>query len=358
MNKLPTDLIKNSQYYDWFAALLLCESCHLDKKRIGDLTKPSEEYIRLGQKPTLLFPAQAIHGLNIKSNPPWLMQYFFGVFGSNGALPLHLTEYAIEQEKYHKDVVFSHFINIFHHRALSLFYRGWRLAQPTADFFPLESLSFAKKIESLVGVADASNENKSIWITYKKLYFYTSIKKKPSAIFKSSEHISLIQQQQRSFEERLNIIYKSYVFYLAKSSRSLESLQLLLAAFINVPIKIMPNTIDYLNKQSGYYSILGENESNLGENLQLGAKVLSAQSNIVVIVGPINMNSYKDFLLKNNQKMFIDFIRKVIGFSFNITLEFMVKKKLPITFKEKIILGHNCWLGHKAEASKGAILKF
>lgn len=334
MNKLPTDLIKNSQYYDWFAALLLCESRHLDKKRIGDLTKPSEEYIRLGQKPTLLFPAQAIYGLNTKSNPPWLMQYFFGVFGSNGALPLHLTEYAIEQEKYHKDVVFSHFINIFHHRALSLFYRSWRLAQPTADFFPLESLSFAKKIESLVGVAELNNGGTQL------------------------DEINTLVQDKKIFEERLNSICKSYIFHLAKSSRNIETLQLLLASFIDAPINIKQNTIDYLYKQSSYYSILGKNESNLGENLQLGAKVLSAQSNMVVVVGPIDINKYKDFLLKHNQYMLIDFIRKIIGLSFNITVEFIVERNYSITFREKMILGANYWLGHKKKLSKGAILKF
>lgn len=341
MTTLPLNLINNSQYYDWFAALLLCESSYLDKKRIGDIAKPNEEYIRLGQKPTLIFPAQAIYGLNRQTNPPWLMQYFFGVFGSNGALPLHLTEYAIEQERYNKDIVFTRFVNIFHHRSLSLFYRGWRLAQPTADFFPDDNLSFAKKIESLVGVAEL-----------KKVYFGADDVDK-----KYVKSLKVLSNGEENFEQRLSVFYKSYVFRLAKASKNVESLKLLLENFIHAPVEIKTNHIEYLSKQNNYCSLLGKNESTLGNGMQLGSKVLSAQSSIIIVVGPIDLDDYNKLLLSSYKNILIDIIKKIIGLTISIKIEFKVKRSLSLTFKSGLVLGHNCWLGASNKVSKAATLK-
>ena len=95
LSKLPESLINSPRSYDWFAALLLIEAnANPPVKRIGELGRPREEIIRLGQRPSVHFSSQEIAAIDQSTHQdgvPWLMQYFFGVFGANGPLPLHLT---------------------------------------------------------------------------------------------------------------------------------------------------------------------------------------------------------------------------------------------------------------------------
>ena len=63
---------------------------------------------------------------------PRIEQHGFGVFGPNGALPLHLTEVAYSREHQADDPAFSDFVNAFQHRFASLFYRAWAGADPSA----------------------------------------------------------------------------------------------------------------------------------------------------------------------------------------------------------------------------------
>ena len=65
-----------------------------------------------------------------KGAPPRLQVRLFGLFGPNGPLPLHLTEYARERLRLAGDPTFARFCDIFHHRFLALFYRAWAQAQP------------------------------------------------------------------------------------------------------------------------------------------------------------------------------------------------------------------------------------
>ena len=54
----------------------------------------------------------------------------FGLFGPNGPLPIHLTEYARERLQHGGDATLCRFLDVFHHRFLALFYKAWAQAQP------------------------------------------------------------------------------------------------------------------------------------------------------------------------------------------------------------------------------------
>jgi type VI secretion system protein ImpH len=55
---------------------------------------------------------------------------FFGLLGPQGPMPLHFTEFVRDRLHHHGDATLAHFLDIFHHRLLSLFYRAWAQAQP------------------------------------------------------------------------------------------------------------------------------------------------------------------------------------------------------------------------------------
>ncbi len=62
-----------------------------------------------------------------------LEQYGFGLFGPNGALPLHLTELAYERRRQLDDHTIVDFLNVFQHRLISLFYRAWADSEPAVS---------------------------------------------------------------------------------------------------------------------------------------------------------------------------------------------------------------------------------
>ena len=80
--------------------------------------RPGEEPIRFAQDPSLIFAPAAIAALERGgARPPRLVQRVFGFLGPNGALPIHLTEYARERQLYHADPTFT---RISRHAAASL----------------------------------------------------------------------------------------------------------------------------------------------------------------------------------------------------------------------------------------------
>ncbi|MBX4144998.1 type VI secretion system baseplate subunit TssG, partial [Ralstonia pickettii] len=99
---------------------------------LGHAVRPRDEPVRLGQRPSLAFAASMLAGVTDDGTvPPRIAIHGFGLFGPNGPLPTHLTEYAHERAAQHDDPTFAAFADLFHHRLILLFYRAWADAQPT-----------------------------------------------------------------------------------------------------------------------------------------------------------------------------------------------------------------------------------
>ncbi len=130
--KFLAELADEPYGHDFFQTLRRLESLHPDKPLFGTAARPSDEPIRLGQEPTLAFAPSAIADFipGGGNKPHRLQSYFFGLFGPNAPLPLHLTEYARERERQEDDPTLRSFADMFHHRLLMLFYRAWANARP------------------------------------------------------------------------------------------------------------------------------------------------------------------------------------------------------------------------------------
>ena len=81
-----------------FAALRLLEQANAGQPRFGQSRRSADDAVRLQQPPHLTFaPSDVSRMAAAGQRRPVLEQYSHGVFGPNGALPLHLTEYAFER---------------------------------------------------------------------------------------------------------------------------------------------------------------------------------------------------------------------------------------------------------------------
>jgi len=114
--------------HDFEAAIRKIVAQHPDKPSLGEATHLKDEYLRLSQSASLSFGGTALEKLEsvggVSAHEHRLYCRFQGLFGSNGALPLHFTEYALQRSLHEHDDTFREFIDLFNHRLLSLFYRA------------------------------------------------------------------------------------------------------------------------------------------------------------------------------------------------------------------------------------------
>lgn len=136
-------------------ALRRIEAAYAQGPRLGEGARPGEEPVRICQEPSVTFaPAEiASFTLSDGQTPPRLSTFVAGLLGPNGPLPLHLTEYARERLRNHADPTFARFLDIFHHRILSLFYRAWANGRPTVQHDRPERDRFALYLGALSGMA-------------------------------------------------------------------------------------------------------------------------------------------------------------------------------------------------------------
>ena len=129
------DAIEASPYrHNFYAALREFERYAVDKPRIGDGVNINDEIVELSQDPFTAFPASNIASIDrTRNGAPRLSVRFLGMFGPQGALPMHITEKAqIWADK--RDPSFARFVDIFSSRFLQLFYRAWADSRPIAQF--------------------------------------------------------------------------------------------------------------------------------------------------------------------------------------------------------------------------------
>lgn len=140
----------------FFRALRDIEGAHRDAPRIGHAERCGDEPIRFGQEPSLqpVLAAIADFSVTAGASVARLNLRFFGIFGADGPLPLHLTEYAWRRMRQHGDAALARFADLFHHRFIALFYRAWADAQPVVQHDRPETDTFLRQVGALAGLSD------------------------------------------------------------------------------------------------------------------------------------------------------------------------------------------------------------
>jgi type VI secretion system protein ImpH len=158
--------------FDFFRALRLIECRFREKPRIGQSLSPRDDPVRFGQMPSLAFaPSTLAEFSKGEGRPPKLSVNFLGLFGPNGPIPLHITEYARERQRHAHDPTLMEFLNVFHHRILTLFYRAWAVNQKAADLDRQKTARFPAYIGTLSGIGTESLRNRDEVPDNAKLYF-------------------------------------------------------------------------------------------------------------------------------------------------------------------------------------------
>jgi type VI secretion system protein ImpH len=173
VGQLLDELRRQPHKFDFHQALRRLEAALGRSPRLGTSLRPADDPIRLSQEPSMTFAPSTLASCEpgAGGRRPRLAVYFLGLFGPNGPLPLHMTEYARDRIRNSQDATFARFTDIFHHRALSLFYRAWSAAQPTTHYDRPDSDRFVAYVGALAGIGMPSLTDRDEMPDLAKLHF-------------------------------------------------------------------------------------------------------------------------------------------------------------------------------------------
>lgn len=251
----------NPSAVEFFQAVRLLERLHPEREPVGGFGGRETEAVRFTVPPSLAFPASEIQGLEWRDGQPATMTVnFLGLTGPLGVLPFNYTLRVAERERLH-DHAFRDFLDLFHHRLLSLFYRAWEKYRFTVAYERDRRDRFTLHLLDLIGLGS------------------------------------------ESLRDRLPMDDEALVFYaglLALRSRPPAALQQLLEDYFGVPVEVEQFVGAWYTLADDTLCRLDEDALDSSGQLGLGAVVGDAvwdqQSKVRLRLGPLTRKQYDDFL--------------------------------------------------------------
>jgi type VI secretion system protein ImpH len=127
LSPLEAELRDNPHSFSFFQAVRALERLRPGRPGPGRFVDPGREFVRFGAHPSLAFPPSEIQALELPEDedaPARMTVNFMGVTGPLGVLPHHYT-LLLRERKRARDGAAEAFLDLFHHRMISLFYRAW-----------------------------------------------------------------------------------------------------------------------------------------------------------------------------------------------------------------------------------------
>lgn len=254
-------LAADPQRHDFFRVLRRIEALYPEKPRLGEGRRPAAEPIRLAQEASLTFAPSNLSRVQLGTDGVARLFFrFLGLFGPQGALPTHLTEFARDRERQHADPTFARFVDLFHHRQMLQFYRAWRQAQPTASRDRPGEDRFATYVGALIGHGTPASLKDPVGSDPARRYF---------------------------------------AGHLNRGVRHADGLASILAEDLDLPVAIRPFVARWLRLPVSEQSALGApgiGNAALGRSAVIGSRVLDVQHHADIAVGPIDYASYRQLM--------------------------------------------------------------
>jgi len=303
--ELARQLTQAPWEFDLFQAMRLIEAAHPGRARIGESRRPVDDPVRFAQEASLAFAPAAVAAFEPGGAAPRLVQRVMGLLGPNGALPIHLTEWTRDRARNHGDSAFLRFLDVFHHRMLSLFYRAWAHAQPAVSIDRPGQDYFGRRLAALCGLGAPSLRNRDSAPDFVKL---------------------------------------AHAGVFGRQVRSAECLQIVLANYFCVPVHIDEFVGHWLHISAAQHTRLGQREgfARLGEDAVIGERTWHAQSRFRVVIGPLSFRDYERFLPRGRSSRALhDLIRLYVGVEHSWEIKLVLKKQeVPLAW-----LGNSVWIG-------------
>jgi type VI secretion system protein ImpH len=277
---------------------------------VGGRSSAAEESLRLKPVVSMSFPDADLLAVEASKVPGSarrrysLTTSFLGLYSSDSPLPNYCTENLFWKEN-HQEAV-RDFIDIFHHRALSLFYRVWEKYRFAVQFRHLGTDEFSKRAFSLIGLGTRQLVNSTGLPSVRLLHSAGLITRRP---------------------------------------HSADTLAGLLKDYFSIPnIEVKQCVIRWVKISASQTNRLGKRNCGLGRSLTIGAQVRDRRGKFRVVIGPLPLRDYLRFLpVSSDYAVLINLIRYCVSdrldFDVEVKLQTAEVPRLGLSSKTPLNLG-------------------
>lgn len=249
--------------FQFFQAVRLLERLFPDREPVGRFVPPEREVVRFGGNPSVAFPPSDIHSIEFPESGPVRMNVnFMGLYGPNGILPLWYTVLLRERLRA-GDNTMRAFLDIFNHRVISLFFRGWEKYRHTISYERGEREGFTHYLLDLIGLGTKGLANRQA-VPDDSLIFYAGL--------------------------------------LGQRPRSAQGLAQILSDYFDVPVEIeqflgawyrLDDESQCCLDLTGLEAHVSEK---VGEGTVVGDEVWDPHARVRIKIGPLSLDRYLEFL--------------------------------------------------------------
>ena len=322
---LLRDLQERPYDFGFFQAVRRIENLYRDKPRTGTSHHAVDDPVRLVQEPSTAFAPSTLASFALGEGkvPPRLASYFFGLLGANGPLPIHLTEYGRDRLRNAGDATFVRFLDLFHHRLLSLFYRAWAINQPAVSFDRPEDDRFGVYLGSLFGMGLATARNRDAFPDLTRL---------------------------------------RYAGLFANQTRHRSGLIAILRDFFRMPVAIREFAAGWLHLGEDMRWRLGRSRESgtLGRSATIGGRVWSCHHKFRIAFGPLSLDQYTRLLPGGDSlRRLVPLVRFYVGdeLDWDVNLVLRRDEVPPLRLGREGRLGWTTWLTARSRAADAADLR-
>jgi type VI secretion system protein ImpH len=249
------DQLEREPYaFDFFQAVRRLDCAHSDKPATGNSLRAADDPVRFGQEVSMAFAPATLESVERSSSkPPRLFERFFGLFGPQGPLPLHLTEYIRDRVRNHGDNTLLSFLNVFHHRMVAFFYRAWARVRPTVSFDRPAPDRFGNYVGSVFGLGMSSLADRDALPDLPKRHF---------------------------------------AGMLGCQTRHADGLLAILRGYFGLPVQIQEFIGQWIELPVDCRCLMGMSSSRLGVDTTVGSHVWDCQQKFRVLFGPLSLHDY------------------------------------------------------------------
>jgi type VI secretion system protein ImpH len=310
--------------FDLFHLLRHIDALCPDRPHLGTSGRPAQDVLRIGQVPTMGFAPAALAELQPGdgSSPPLLRTYLFGMFGPNGPLPLHLTEYAHSRAIHHGDHGVVRFIDTLHHRLATLLFRAWAASEPTVSHDRPQQDDFARQVASLAGYGMASLRDRDAMPDLAKLHF---------------------------------------IGRLASHARNNEGLEAIVGGFFDVPVQVEEFVPGWVTLPAAAQCRLGEDPATctLGSTATAGGRIRLHHHRFRLCIGPLTLLDYQRLLPgRPATQRLVPIVRNYVGdeLGWSANLLLLAHEVPQIRLGQAGQLGWTSWIGTRRSREPAADL--
>jgi type VI secretion system protein ImpH len=283
---LGEKLTEEAYSFSFFQAVTLLQRLSAASSPVGGFSNPEAEAVHFRVNPHFGFPASEIQQLEQPENGQAEMTVnFMGLTGPSGVLPYTYSELILERSRA-KDHSLAEFLDIFNHRAISLFYRAWQKSRFPVTYSSGKRDLFTQYLLDLVGLGTEG-----------------------------------LRDRQEIEDEAL----LHYAALLGMQARSATALEQIIHDYFEVPVEIEQFTGGWYGLDTPTQCEMNDEETpsvQIGAGAVVGDAMWDRQARVRIRLGPLSIERYCDFLPQGSA---YGALRALTRFFSNQCLEFEVQ---------------------------------